>query len=645
MERCLDWSLVGAVIVAVCALSMTGFAQSDPFATSQPGHRELERLAERQGIAISRLSRLEDRMFQLSRVLSASEPDQAARLMNTLGAARGMLLRPRLEKILAEMRALRLSDAADEQARIVGDLERLLRILLDEERDPEARQQEYERLRLQREQLERIVKEQEEELKAAREGAAADQRMAALEALKSAVEALLGRQRDVTAQSDAAAKEGRAESNELAERQAELKQEADALAEQMKKAQDAPTELPAEAEQSAKQASQAMGQAGQALERGTPSEAKGAQQEAERQIEKLLRLLDEEKKKAEAAKDFGAQADAQRGTKDRTRALSRDMKNDSQPEGDAPGDPSPSRPPELPGDPKGGEGPPKPSGESPSQGSQGGGESPGQRSVDEAVPHQEKAEQKLRDRKPADAAKEQQAALDKLREAREALEDVLQQLRREQQEERLAALETRFAAMLEKQIEINKKTNRLDGVEREKWSRADQLELAEIAQSEDWIRDEAGKALKILEEDGTTIVVPQMVQQVFEDAGAVAQRLKAAETGPVVREMQETIVETLESLLATIRELQRQQEEAAAQGNQPGEESENPPLVPGSAELRLLKTLQLRLLKTTRELEQQRMLPDVAWERVQLRIGEIGKRQDDVARMALEMMEGERKRP
>src|SRR5205085_4484423 len=166
----------------------------------------------------------------------------------------------------------------------------------------------------------------------------------------------------------------------------------------------------------------------------------------------------------------------------------------------------------------------------------------------------------LEKKDPNKASKKQQKALEKLQKAREDLENALEQLRKEQQEELLAALEARFNAMLARQLEINRVTQRLDSTGRSQWSRADQLDLAASAENEHWVGSEAEKAVRILKEEGTTVVFPEVLATVRDDANEVAARLLAADTGMAVRMLENDIVETLKEMLDAVKEKRKKNE-------------------------------------------------------------------------------------
>jgi hypothetical protein len=616
------------ILVGLTVLALATIASAD--VTSRPADPVLDRLLDRQGVVASRLSRWEDRLYQLSQVLQSTEPEHAARLLDALSRGRNMLLRKQAQDIIENLRAAKLSDAADRQEKLIADLNKLLQVLLDEHADEKDRKQDREELLALRERINQLIKEQEAELKAAQEAAAA---LSAVQAAEQKVNELLKKQQELSAATRANDRASKAPA--LAKQQGDLREATETLSHSMKDARQPDEQAAAKAAPAMDKAAEAMRQAQEQLDSAKPDAAAAPQSMAEDELRNALQRLAEEREKLERQLGLDKQAQAQRDTAEKTDALAKKMDREAADPGGGeqkPGEQQPG------GQPQPGEDQHKPSdkpGESPQAGSQ---------QVREAVPHQRKAAQKLDQNKPSDATNDQRKALDKLQQARQEIEDALEQLRKEQQEELLAALESRFAAMLAKQIETNKRTNQLDSVGKDKWSRADQLELVAVAKDQDWVGDEAESAMKILKEDGTTIVVPQIIEQVRDDAHDAGKRLAAADTGANVRQIQESIVATLQDLLDAVREMQKKHEKGESGGNESGDSDRNPPLLPGSAELKLLKSWQIRVNRLTEEIDKLRGASDAAPD-LSKKLNSTAKRQAAVAQMARDLVEGEQSRP
>ena len=103
-------------------------------------------LADRQMLVRDRVNRLEDRMFQLSQVLSKTEPENAGRLMDGLSALRGKQIAGQLDQIIQRLADDKFSDAVDAQHAVAKDLQALLKLLLRDREDLEQRKEEMDRL-------------------------------------------------------------------------------------------------------------------------------------------------------------------------------------------------------------------------------------------------------------------------------------------------------------------------------------------------------------------------------------------------------------------------------------------------------------------------------------------------------------------
>ena len=586
-------------------------------------------LADRESIIRDRVGRLEDRMFQLSQALRKGEPEKSQRLIDGLGTLRGARVRERVDRIVEKLRGEEFADAADAQREVVSELQLLLKLLLEDSDNLEERKEELARLDAFGKALEKIIREQEMELSDARAAQNAEQRAAALVAAAKKLEDLIKRQKEVAD----SGKPARA-----APSQAKIRGETDAVSKNVKSIAEAadasddpdPPEVADQIEQARQaldQATNKMQSAEARLQKDGGSGAKAAQDGAAEDMERARKSLSEAARKLREKQELQKQAESQEKTAAKTDQLQSEMKEGS--EGDGKSGQS--------GRGKKSDGEEK-DGQSGSQGSDEESEpTPGQENVEEAVPLQQEAAEDLKKDDPAEAAKKQQKALEKLKNAKEALEDRLEQLRREQQEELLAALESRFRAMLSRQLECNKATNRLAEVGAEHWKRSDQLELAELSQRQKWVGDQADEALFLLVEEGTTVVLPKLVGQVRDDGRVAAQQLAAADTGPTVRMMQADLELILRDIIDAIKKKQEELEDSGGGGGGGG--GSNPPLLPGSAELKLLRACQLRVNVATERLETARSAGGDLAQEIEKRLKRLASRQADVAEMAKDIHE------
>lgn len=672
--RLLAWALITAA-------PLGAFAQ-DPGPTSRAA------LSEQQRLILDRMARLEDKMFQLSQTLARTDPAQAERLTEAFRAARDKLVRQRMEEVAGMLDKSRLSDAGEAQRALLADLDQLLRLLIEESSDFDR--DEIERLERLRKQLDSLIEEQTREKQRAEQAARLQRQLERLKQAADKLAALAQRQDAAAMRNAGAATEPPESGRAAAQDQAAIREETQSLAEKLpddSEAQQPRPEpegkelppqarpAPTEASRDLQRAAEKMRRAEQSLGEGRRGEARPNQEQASAELRNALRRLSKQIEELERKLDLDKQARDQAQTREKTEKLSEQMKG-AQPQGDSPTDQPPDsenrddarpsregaegRPQDSPNEgreeqgsrgrqgdqsqpsqdaqPQSGE---RPQGERESEPSE---PALGQQEVEGAVPHQREAEEQLRNEKPRKAAEQQEEALKKLEQARAEVEDALEQRRREQQEELLAALEARFAAMLARQQKSIKVVNRLDEVGRSAWSRSDQLELAAAAEDQAWVADEADKAARLLKEEGTTVVFPEIVAGVRDDAREAATRLTAADTGPGVRQIQADLADTLSEMIEAIRRKRQENSEQQDGQNQGGNSGGNPPLLPDSAELKMLRACQVRINRATESLEERRAAPQAEGATIQRDSERLARRQADVAALAQSLNEARARR-
>jgi hypothetical protein len=160
--------------------------------------------------------------------------------------------------------------------------------------------------------------------------------------------------------------------------------------------------------------------------------------------------------------------------------------------------------------------------------------------------------------------------------------------------------------MLAKQKEISARTKVTDRLRGEALTANGQLpaalvkRCAELAGGEIELAGEAAAALKLLTEEGTTAVFPEIVQELEQDLRHVGNRLHGRDTAAVTQQKQADIEETLRTLINALRRAIEDGE-----GGQCGQCNGEPPLVPLSAELKLVQALQKRVAKQTKAYDKQ----------------------------------------
>jgi len=228
---------------------------------------------------------------------------------------------------------------------------------------------------------------------------------------------------------------------------------------------------------------------------------------------------------------------------------------------------------------------------------------PGREEIEQARRAMQKAEEHLKKLQGEKALEQQDEAIRKLAEARERLEKILRQLREEEQEIMLASLEARFAKMLLVQLQIHVDTKVLARTKKGDWTFKNSGRAHELGVMEDTIADDAGKALALLKEEGSSVAFPKGVEQLRDDMLSVARRLEKDDVGELTQSVEKDIIESLEELVAALQsEMENRKKPENQRRGQRGQPGQNPDksLVEQIAELKMLRSLQLRVNRRTK---------------------------------------------
>jgi hypothetical protein len=208
------------------------------------------------------------------------------------------------------------------------------------------------------------------------------------------------------------------------------------------------------------------------------------------------------------------------------------------------------------------------------------------------------AQQKLEKAQREDAVEDQEEALRELEQAKAELEAILRQLREEQIARTLAMLEARFRKMLEMQVQVYEGTLRLDRVPEDRRNQETTIESGRLSRKEAAILVEAERALTLLREEGSAVAMPEAVEQMRDDMAQVVIRLSEVKIGDITQGLEEDIIAALEEMIAALEKAQKEMEQQRGQPQPPGEPQDQP-LIDILAELRMLRSLQMRVNKRT----------------------------------------------
>jgi hypothetical protein len=230
---------------------------------------------------------------------------------------------------------------------------------------------------------------------------------------------------------------------------------------------------------------------------------------------------------------------------------------------------------------------------------------PGREELERAKQEMDRAIEELKRNNRKGASDKQDKAISELMKAKEKLEEILRQLREEERELVLAQLEARFRDMLLKQEAVNNATLAIHAVTEESRTDRHRNRSVELARNEEEISLLAAKALTLLKEEGSSVAFPEAIEQIREDMLTVARRLERVDVGEITQNIEQDIVEGLKEIIEALqkelekmkdkKQQQQQQQEQQQQQQQQG-------LVNKLAELKMLRSLQYRVNRRTKQL-------------------------------------------
>jgi hypothetical protein len=597
-----------------------------------------------------------DRKFKsLKLALQENEPERAERLQQTLNKAKELLIQKRMGDITQLLDQAQLDTATDGQKALLADIRALLELLLNEKSNRDKAREEFERLSQWKDEIVKLVRQERGEKRESDRLASKDKTLADLAAKIKALEALISEEKAIIAATQAARLEGIQGLGKIAASQAAVRQKTERIANQIaKEAGDehgpfepkpatvpptpeqeafpapppAPTRSPEPAERPLAQSAENQKNAAGNLEQG---KGKAAQQDEALALANLERALADLKGESQRIASLPPEAFEKLAKKQddiagQTNQLEQKMQAAAQ----------------------------QAAGGQDGANAEAGKPQPGQQKLQQAQKSMQQASGGLRKQDPSDASRQEAKAIRELEDALQEIEERLAQLREETQLEKLARLEARFRDMLSIQQRLTAQTQSLDKKRSEsggELARSDRNTLRAIGDEErrmEAVRSEteskdrglAGKAqqaLDIIIDDGTSVVFPDIVEQLRDDLISVgnllADNLRADQYTVTLQKEVET---TLEELIEALQQLQQQRQSSGGGGGGGGGQE---PLLPNSAELKLLRFAQLRINRRTVALDQARPhnapLDDVHKGETQ----KIAERQSEIAEMTVRILE------
>lgn len=537
-----------------------------------------------QSQAVLKFRELQSTMRSLKAELKEREPDKVKRIQVGLRFMAETKMEERMKEVSDMLEGKSWDEAIRQMDTIRKDLDQLMQLLLDRDVDLRKLMEQIDKLEKFKNKVDKLLSEQRKEKEESSKAEKLKKHIEDLKEARSRVQDLIAKEQEVKSGTKALGATAK-EDPRLTEKQGELAEKAEKLEESLKALEQEGKDLSkgegsegkaGGAEGQSGSASSSAGKAAESMQRAqarmgakAPEAALDDQENAIDELKRAdeaLQKMEEEAQRKLLSLPFEQLSKKQLETMQKTDDLAKDMDKAQEAE-------------------KGEDG-------------NGGGEPiPGKKNVELAVPKQKNAAGSLKERKPSKARRDQKDAEDELKEAKKKLEDALAQLRQELQEEVLRALEERFTAMLAKQVALTSRTK----VTQKRRKRIEALAQSgivptsiktacrQISKGERSLEAEARSALRLLEEEGSTAVFPEIVKELAQELRKVAGLLESFETGESVTVRQLEVERLLKALLEALRK-QIEYNDDESKPSQPNDGEQ--PLVPLSAELRMLRTLQ-----------------------------------------------------
>jgi hypothetical protein len=141
----------------------------------------------------------------------------------------------------------------------------------------------------------------------------------------------------------------------------------------------------------------------------------------------------------------------------------------------------------------------------------------------------------------------------------------------------------------------------VDRIPQDKRGRSDEIEAGRLSRKESQIVIESENTLQILREEGSAVAFPEAVQQMVEDMEQVVVRLSQTDVGEITQGIEEDIIAALEEMIEALQKAQQENEKKKQSGEgQPAD----PALIDKLAELKMIRSLQLRVNTRTKRFSQ-----------------------------------------
>lgn len=556
-----------------------------------PNGSKEEPLSSGQDVINRRFKRFEDTLYKIEASLRKTDPDRADLLLRAIGKSKeDRISQQMLDLVQLLKENKQLGDAIERQGDVVTNLHALLDLLLSEDRQKELKE---EKTRIEKyiKEVNNIIAKEKANRADTERGAPTDDVAGQQKKIADQTENL-GKQiaKDDAAKQAKANSSGKPSSGKPNEGKPSEGKSEDGKDDEGKPSEGKPSEgKPSEGKPSEGKPSEGKPSEGKPSE-GKPSEGKpseGKPSEGKPSEGKPSEGKPSEGKPSEGKPSEGKPSEGK---------PSEGKPSEGKPSEGKPSEGKPSEGKPSDGKPSDGQ----PSDGKPSQPQQ---QTPGRDELEKAKRDMERAIEKLKKKQRNEASDAQDDALANLQKAKEKLEEILRQLREEERDRFLAMLEARFQRMLAMQLIVYDGTVKLDKTPESDRGSRHTVRSLQLAREEENIAIEATKAITLLREEGSAIAFPEAVEQMRDDMRIVVTRLERTDVAELTQSIERDIITALEEMIDALqKEMEKSKDKKKDPPPPQDSQPQDPPLVDQLAELKMLRTLQLRINHRTKRL-------------------------------------------
>ena len=131
-------------------------------------------------------------------------------------------------------------------------------------------------------------------------------------------------------------------------------------------------------------------------------------------------------------------------------------------------------------------------------------------------------------------------------------------------------------------------------------SHAYEIDTGRLSNREAEIVMEVEKALSLLRQEGSSVAMPEAVQQVHDDMQQLVHRLAEGKTEVLTQAIETDVIKALEEIIDALKKAQKDAEnKKKPPGPSPNGQPQDPPLIEQLAELKMIRALQMRVNRRT----------------------------------------------